>query len=106
MLDLLLRRDELCQRVTHQVYAIFRRAAKSPRPALRRLPLQRSAELFPPALVLMGALPNVPGLMIVETYMRQYAHERAYIPDAARATAERIATADFDFTSRPLHGGM
>jgi hypothetical protein len=50
------------------------------------------------ALVLMGALPNVPGLMIVE-YMRQYAHERAYIPDAARATAERIATADFDFTS-------
>lgn len=51
------------------------------------------------AFVLMGALPNVPGLMLVETYMRQYAHERAYIPDAARATAERIATADFDFTS-------
>lgn len=37
--------------------------------------------------------------MRIETYMRQYAHERAYIPDAARATAERIATADFDFTS-------
>jgi hypothetical protein len=51
------------------------------------------------AFVLMGALPNVPGLMLIETYMRQYAHERAYIPDAARATAERIATADFDFTA-------
>ena len=51
------------------------------------------------ALVLMGALPNVPGLMLVEKFLRQYAHERAYIPDAARATAERLAAADFDFTS-------
>ncbi|MCK1651575.1 hypothetical protein IVA88_09010 [Bradyrhizobium sp. 149] len=51
------------------------------------------------AFVLMGALPNVPGLMLIETNMRQYAHERAYIPDAARATAERIAAADFDFAA-------
>lgn len=54
---------------------------------------------FAIALVLMGALPNVPGLMLIETFMRQYAHERAYIPDSARATAERLAAADFDFTS-------
>ena len=51
------------------------------------------------ALVLMGALPNVPGLMLIEKYLRQYAHERAYIPDAARATAQRLAAAEFDFTS-------
>lgn len=51
------------------------------------------------AFVLMGALPNVPGLMLIETFLRQYAHERAYIPDAARATADRLAAADFDFTS-------
>ena len=51
------------------------------------------------ALVLMGALPNVPGLMVIETFLRQYAHERAYIPDSARATGERLAAADFDFTS-------
>jgi hypothetical protein len=51
------------------------------------------------AFVLMGALPNVPGLMLIEKYLRQYAHERAYIPDAARATAERLAAAEFDFTS-------
>jgi hypothetical protein len=54
---------------------------------------------FAIAFVLMGALPNVPGLMLIETFLRQYAHERAYIPDAARATAERLAAADFDFTS-------
>ena len=51
------------------------------------------------AFVLMGALPNVPGLMLIETFLRQFAHERAYIPDAARATAERLAAADFDFSS-------
>src|SRR5215468_3611038 len=51
------------------------------------------------AFVLMGALPNVPGLMLIETFLRQFAHERAYIPHAARATAERLAAADFDFSS-------
>ena len=51
------------------------------------------------ALVLIGALPNVPGLMLIEKYLRQYALVRAYIPDAARAAAQRLAAADFDFTS-------
>jgi hypothetical protein len=51
------------------------------------------------AFVLMGALPNVPGLVLIEKLLRQYAHERAYIPHAARATAERLAAADFDFSS-------
>lgn len=65
------------------------------------LPKQLSypAVPFAIALILLGALPNVPGLMRLETFLRQYAHERAYIPDAARATAERLAAADFDFTS-------
>ncbi len=54
---------------------------------------------FAIAFMLMGALPNVPGLIRVETYLRQFAHKRAYIPDAARATADRLAAADFDFTS-------
>ena len=51
------------------------------------------------AFVLIGALPNVPGLMAMEKYLRAYAHKRAYIPDAALATAERLAAADFDFSS-------
>jgi uncharacterized protein (DUF2384 family) len=51
------------------------------------------------ALVLIGALPNVPGLMLIEKHLRQYALERAYIPAAARAAAQRLAAADFDFTS-------
>ena len=51
------------------------------------------------AFVLMGALPNVPGLVLIEKLLRQYAHERAYIPHAARATAERLAAADFEFSS-------
>ena len=50
------------------------------------------------ALILIGALPTVPGLMLVEKYLRDYAHQRAYIPDAARATADRLAAADFDFS--------
>src|SRR5262245_2908999 len=51
------------------------------------------------ALVLMGALPTVPGLVTLEKLLRQSAHARAYIPDAARATAQRLAAADFDFSS-------
>jgi hypothetical protein len=65
------------------------------------LPKALSYLALPPAiaLVLIGALPNVPGLMLIERYLRQYALERAYIPDAARAAAQRLAAADFDFTS-------
>jgi hypothetical protein len=51
------------------------------------------------AFVLMGALPNVPGLTQIDKYLREYAHKRAYIPDSARATADRLAAAPFDFTS-------
>jgi hypothetical protein len=47
----------------------------------------------------VGALPTVPGLTLIEKNLREYAHKRAYIPDAARATADRLAAADFDFTS-------
>jgi hypothetical protein len=50
------------------------------------------------AFVLVTVLPNVPGLLLIEQYLRQYALERAYIPAAARATAERLAAADFDFS--------
>jgi Protein of unknown function (DUF2384) len=49
------------------------------------------------ALVLVGLMPNVPVLLEVETWLRKYAHERAYIPAAARATAQRLEAADFDF---------
>ena len=51
------------------------------------------------AFVLIGSLPTVPGLTTLEKLLRQYAHTRAYIPDAARATAQRLAAADFDFSS-------
>jgi uncharacterized protein (DUF2384 family) len=51
------------------------------------------------AFLLVGVMPTVPGLMAIETFLRRYAHERAYIPSAALATAERLAAADFDFSS-------
>jgi hypothetical protein len=46
MLDLLLRRNELCQRVTHQVYAIFKRAMTSPRPAFEKTRLRAVHDPF------------------------------------------------------------
>jgi hypothetical protein len=51
------------------------------------------------AFILIGALPTVPGLTLIEKSLREYAHKRAYIPDAAHATADRLAAADFDFIS-------
>jgi hypothetical protein len=51
------------------------------------------------ALVLVGVVPNVPMLQEIERRLRQYAHDRAYIPAAARATAERLSAADFEFSS-------
>ena len=51
------------------------------------------------AFILVGALPTVPGITLIEKNLREYAHKRAYIPDAAHATADRLAAADFDFTS-------
>lgn len=50
------------------------------------------------ALVLTGVLPNVPVLQEVERWLREYAHQIAYIPTSALATAERLSTADFDFS--------
>ena len=49
------------------------------------------------ALVLVGVVPNFPVLREIERAVRRFAHERAYIPAAARATAEKMAAADFDF---------
>ena len=49
------------------------------------------------ALVLVGVLPAVPVLQGIEPRLRRFFHERAFIPAAARATAEKMAAADFDF---------
>lgn len=49
------------------------------------------------ALVLVGILPNVPVLQEIEKWIRKYAHERAFIPASARAAAENLSAADFDF---------
>jgi uncharacterized protein (DUF2384 family) len=51
------------------------------------------------SLVLVGLMPTVPVLLEIEKWLRKYAHERAYIPAAARATAQRLAAADFDFAA-------
>src|SRR5215216_6046145 len=51
------------------------------------------------ACFLAGILPYVPRLMLLEKWIRQYAHERAYIPAAARAAAEKLSAADFDFST-------
>ena len=51
------------------------------------------------ALLVTGLVPNVPVLHDLECWLRQFALERAYIPAAARATAERLSAADFDFSS-------
>ena len=49
------------------------------------------------ALVLVGVLPTVvPVLQGIEPRLRRFFHERAFIPAAARATAEKMAAADFD----------
>jgi hypothetical protein len=51
------------------------------------------------ALLLIGILPNVPVLQEIEKWLRRYAHERAFIPSSARAMADRLAAADFDFSA-------
>ena len=51
------------------------------------------------AFLLVGLLGNVPGLLAIENRLRTFAHERAYIPAAARAIAQRLATADFNFSA-------
>lgn len=49
------------------------------------------------ALMLSGSI-NVPWLKELELRVRRFAHERAYIPERARATAHRLRAADFDFS--------
>jgi hypothetical protein len=51
------------------------------------------------AALLVGVIPNVPVLQEIEKRLRQYAHEMAYIPRSALATAEKLSTADFDFSA-------
>src|SRR5215204_1607962 len=56
------------------------------------LPKELSSVAIPlaAALLLTGVMPNVPVLLDIEKWVRKYAHERAYIPAAARATAQRL----------------
>jgi hypothetical protein len=51
------------------------------------------------AFIWISVLPTVPGLQAIERYLRQYAHEQAYIPTAALAVRERLAAADFNFSA-------
>jgi hypothetical protein len=50
------------------------------------------------ALLLVGVLPNVPWLQDIERRIRSFWHERAFIPEAGRATAETLRAANFDFS--------
>jgi hypothetical protein len=51
------------------------------------------------ALLLVGVLPNVPWLQDIEWRIRSFWHVRAFIPEAARATAETLHAASFDFSA-------
>lgn len=58
------------------------------------------AGVWPVASSLMLAgLVNVVWIKDLELLLRRFAHDRAYIPERARATAERLRIADFDFSS-------
>jgi hypothetical protein len=50
------------------------------------------------ALAIVGLFPNLPLVRDIEMKIRQFAHGRAFIPAAARATADRLTAAKFDFT--------
>jgi hypothetical protein len=51
------------------------------------------------ALLLVGVLPNVPWLQDIEWHLRRFWHERAYIPAAARATADTLRASSFGFSA-------
>jgi hypothetical protein len=51
------------------------------------------------ALLMVGVLPNVPLLQNLELGIRRFWHERAFIPGAARAIAETLRAANFDFSA-------
>src|SRR6266446_8434092 len=50
------------------------------------------------AFALVGLLPNVRYLKDIEWHIRYFAHQRAFIPAAALATAETLTAAGFDFS--------
>jgi hypothetical protein len=69
-------------------------------PALTLLGLSTQVAPLAPvliALALFKLVPNVPVLSGLEQNIREFAHRRAFIPAAARATASRLTAADFDF---------
>jgi hypothetical protein len=49
------------------------------------------------AMMLAGLI-NVAWVKTLELQLRRFAHDRAYIPERGRATAERLRIADFDFS--------
>ena len=51
------------------------------------------------ALILIGLLPSVPWLRDLEWRVRHFWHNRAYIPAAARATADTLRASDFNFSA-------
>jgi hypothetical protein len=51
------------------------------------------------ALLLVGALVNLPWLQDIEWRIRLFWHERAYIPAAARAVADTLRASNFEFSS-------
>jgi len=51
------------------------------------------------ALLLVGALANLPWLQDIEWRIRLFWHERAYIPAAARAVADTLRASNFEFSS-------
>lgn len=50
------------------------------------------------ALILVGLAPNVPVFKELEVMLRRFAHVQAFIPAAAKATADRLTVADFNFS--------
>lgn len=50
------------------------------------------------AALMLAGLVNVAWIKELELQLRRFAHDRAYIPERARATAERLRIADFDFS--------
>ncbi|WP_407154285.1 antitoxin Xre/MbcA/ParS toxin-binding domain-containing protein [Bradyrhizobium sp. STM 3557] len=51
------------------------------------------------ALLLVGALANIPWLQDIEWRIRHFWHERAYIPAAARAIADTLRASNFEFSA-------
>jgi hypothetical protein len=50
------------------------------------------------ALIIVGLVPNVPWVRDIEKAIRQFCHDRAFIPGAVRTLADRLNAATFDFS--------